>query len=369
MIPLFKPCYGEEELEALRPIFQSGWIGLGPRTEQFEEKFAAYVGAPYCVGLNSCTAALDLAVRLLEIGPGDEVIVPTITFVSTAHAVAYNSAKPIFADVKYDTLNMDPEDVARRITRRTRAVIVVHYGGRPAELDALRAAVGDIPIIEDCAHATGARYKGHHVGTFGVMGCFSFHAVKNLAMGDGGALTLASDALVARARRLRWLGIDKNTWDRSKLEETYWWEYAVDEIGLKCHMNDIQAAIGLAQLSKLEAMNRRRREIVAMYFERLKDLPGVELPVPDDADHQSSWHIFHIKCDRRNRLSSHLAAMSISTGVHYKPIHRYTCYGNRPVLPVSEKAFARILSLPLFPALKDEEVDLICTAIRRFYQK
>jgi perosamine synthetase len=369
MISLFKPFFGEDEIEALRPIFSSGWIGLGPKTELFEQEFGAYVGTKYCVGLNSGTAALDLAVRLLGIGRGDEVIVPTVTFVSTAHAVAYNLAQPVFSDVAYDTLCIDPEDVAKRITRRTRAIMAVHYGGRAADIDRLRAVAGKIPIIEDAAHGTGAFYKGNHVGSLGAVGCFSFHAVKNLAMGDGGALALSDQEMAERARRLRWLGIDKNTWDRSNLGESYWWEYYVDEIGLKCHMNDMQAAIGLVQLKKLKAMNDRRREIVATYYDQLKGIEQVELPLPDDDTYRSSWHIFHIKCDRRNGLATHLSSKGITTGVHYKPIHLYSCYGNQPRLPASERAFDRILSLPLHPGLTDGDVRFVCESIKEFYRK
>ncbi len=366
MISLFKPCLGEEELEALRPIFRSGWIGLGPATANFEERFGKMVGAQ-CIGLNSCTAALDLAMRLLSINHGDEVIVPTMTFVSTAHAVAYNLAQPIFADVNYDTLCIDAADVAKRITRRTRAIIAVHYGGRPAELDQLGEVAGRIPIIEDCAHAAGSYYKSRHVGSIGKLGCFSFHAVKNIAMGDGGALTTDDDEMAERCRRLRWLGIDKNTWERSSIDESYWWEYLVPEIGLKCHMNDIQAAIGLVQLDKLPAMNERRRQIVALYYRLLKDIPDLELPVDDDPEHRSSWHIFHIKCPRRNQLATHLQSRGITTGVHYKPIHVYPCYGNRPMLPVAERAFERLLSLPLHPGLSDADVETVCSAIGEFY--
>ena len=369
MISLFKPFFGEEELDALRPIFQSGWIGLGPKTALFEDKFAQYVGSDYCIGLNSCTAALDLSMRLLEIGQGDEVIVPPMTFVSTAHAVAYNLAQPVFADVQYSTLNIDPEDVAKRITRRTKAIIAVHYSGRAVDLDALRAISGNIPIIEDCAHAAGGFYKGRHVGTIGKIGCFSFHAVKNLAMGDGGALVLSEPELAERAKRLRWLGIDKNTWDRASIGESYWWEYYVDEIGLKCHMNDIQATLGLVQLAKLNAMNQRRREIVTKYFDQLRTVTDIELPESDNDVYRSSWHIFHIKCNERNGLSKFLAAQGISTGVHYKPIHLYSCYGNRPSLPVAEKAFNRILSLPLHPGMSDGDVYHICDSIKRFYGK
>lgn len=368
MIQLFKPQLGSEELQALAEIFEKGWIGLGPKTKEFEDKFSNFTGTKHCIGLNSCTAALDLAVRLLDIGRNDEVIVPTMTFVSTAHAVAYNLAQPVFADVEPDTLAIDPQDVLKKITRRTKAIIAVHYAGRPANLTKLKEVAGTIPIIEDCAHATGSYYQGKHVGTSGKLSCFSFHAVKNLAMGDGGALCLGDDELAERCRRLRWLGIDKDTWDRSRVDEKYWWEYFVDEIGLKCHMNDIQAAIGLVQLRKLEQMNKRRKELSELYFRNLANIKEIELPKQDDQDYKSSWHIFHIKCKNRNALANKLSENGIITGVHYKPIHLYSCYGNRATLPVAEEAFTKILSLPLHPGLQDEEVIEVCQRIRHFYE-
>jgi perosamine synthetase len=359
---------GEEEIAAFAEVVRSGWLGLGPRTAEFERRFAEFVEVEHCVGLSSATAALDLAMRLLHVGPNDEVIVPTMTFVSTAHAVAYNLAKPIFCDVDPVTLNLDLEDVRRKITPRTRAIIAVHYGGRPVDMDALREVAGpDIALVEDCAHATGARYKGRSVGGLGEIGCFSFQAVKNLATGDGGALTTSRPDWRDRAKRLRWLGIDKGTWDRTAADKTYWWQYSVDEVGLKCHMNDIQAALGLVQLAKLEAMNDRRREIAARYRAGLREVEQVELPAEDDETYQSAWHIFHIKCQRRDDLSEWLQRNGISTGVHYTPIHTYRCYGNRPTLPVAERVGQRILTLPLFPDLVDEAVDSIVDQIRAFY--
>jgi len=366
MIQLFKPYMDEEEVQAVAEVLRSGWIGLGPRTTEFEKQLAQYIGVSYMIGLNSATAALDLAVRLLDIRHGDEVIVPTMTFVSTAHAVAYSLATPIFADVDEATLNISLEDVARKITPRTRAIIPVHYGGRPVDMDELRKVAGNIPIIEDAAHACGAEYKGRKCGSLGDLACFSFHAVKNLATGDGGALALNDRSQAERAKRLRWLGIDKGTWDRTEGDRSYWWEYHVDEIGLKCHMNDITAAIGLVQLRKLPRMNARRLQIAQMYTEGLRDLPWLRTPPPDTADSKSSWHIYCIQCEDRDGLNAYLQEKGIGTGVHYKPIHLYTCYGNRPHLPVAESLLPRIMSLPMHPGLSDDDVSYIIDSIRSF---
>jgi len=367
VIQLFKPYMDEQEIEAVAEVIRSGWIGLGPRTAEFEKAFAAFLGAPFAVGFNSGTAALDLAVRLLDINHGDEVIVPTMTFVSTAHAVAYNLATPIFADVDPDTLGIDVDDVARKITPRTRAIVAVHYGGRPVDMDRLRQAAGSVPLIEDAAHACGAEYKGRKAGTLGDLACFSFHAVKNLAMGDGGALVTRDQALMERAKRLRWLGIDRGTWDRTAADRSYWWQYFVDEIGLKCHMNDIMAAIGLVQLRKLPAANARRRQIAEMYTAGLSYLPWLKTPPMDTPDSQSAWHIYCIRVEGRDDLNVHLQERGIATGVHYSPIHQYTCYGNRPCLPVAESVAKRILSLPMHPGLSDQDVNCVIDAIRAFH--
>jgi perosamine synthetase len=366
MIQVFRPSMGQEEIDAVAEVIKSGWIGLGPKTAEFEKTFAEYIAVDHAVGVNSATSALDLALKLLHINHGDEVIVPTITFVSTAHVVAYNLATPIFADVDPVTLSIDIEDVKNKITRRTKAIIPVHYSGRPVDMDSLRAVAGDIPIIEDAAHACGAEYKGRKCGSLGDIGCFSFHAVKNLAMGDGGALTLNNKAMAERAKRLRWLGIDRGTWDRSEIDKSYWWEYFVDEIGLKCHMNDIMAAMGLVQLTKLERMNARRREIASTYTAALNITGWIETPPPDNADYKSAWHIYCVKADNRDALSVHLQENGIATGVHYKPIHLYRCYGNRPSLPVAERLFQRILSLPMYPGLTDGDIDKVINSIISF---
>ncbi|MDY6934504.1 MAG: DegT/DnrJ/EryC1/StrS family aminotransferase [Spirochaetota bacterium] len=367
MIQVFKPYYNEEEINAVSEVIRSGWVGLGPKTAEFEREFAKYCNVKYCIGLNSCTAALDMAMKLLGVNHGDEVIVPTMTFVSSAHCVVYNLATPIFVDIDEDTLNIDIEDVARKISPRTKAIIPVHYSGRPVDIDKLKEIAGNIPIVEDCAHASGAKYKGKPVGGLGDIGCFSFHAVKNLAMGEGGAITLNDENLANRAKRNRWLGIDKGTWDRTKLDRSYWWEYSVDEIGLKSHLNDISAAIGLVQLKKLEKGNKRRKEIIDMYREGLRDLEEIKMPPEDNEVFNSSWHLCEIKAQNRNELSVFLQEKKINTGVHYKPIHLYRCYGNRTSLPKAEKIFQMIITLPLYPDLTNNEVQYIIDTIKKFY--
>jgi perosamine synthetase len=225
---------------------------------------------------------------------------------------------------------------------------------------------GDIPLIEDAAHACGTEYKGRKAGILGNLACFSFHAVKNLATGDGGALVNHDSALMERAKRLRWLGIDRGTWDRTGADRSYWWQYFVDEIGLKCHMNDIAAAIGLVQLQRLPATNARRRQIAEMYTAGLGDLPWLRTPLRDTPDSVSSWHIYCIQVEGRDDLNVYLQERGIGTGVHYKPIHLYTCYGNQPPLPQAEGAFERILSLPMHPGLTDGDIQYVIETIRSF---
>lgn len=369
MISLFKPYMGEEEVEAIGEVLRSGWIGLGPKTAKFEEEFARFIGVDHVVGLNSATAALDMALKLLDINHGDEVIVPTITFVSTAHVVVYNLATPIFVDVDERTLNLDLNDVERKLSRRTKAIIPVHYSGRPVDIEVLREIAGEVPIIEDAAHACGAMYKGKRCGSLADMGCFSFHAVKNLAMGDGGAITLNNEEMAERTKRLRWLGIDKGTWDRTGLGKTYWWQYFVDEIGLKCHMNDLMAALGLVQLKKLEEMNSRRTEIAKRYSEAFRGLEWVVEPPEDDDVFRSSWHIYWIRVPKRDELTVFLKECGIISGVHYYPIHLYRCYGNVVSLPVAERVSKEIISLPMHPGLSDDDVERVIQGIIDFYKK
>lgn len=370
MIPVFKPCFGAEELEALREPFETGWIGLGPKTKQFEEEFAAFGGVPHAVGVNSATAALHLALKVAGVEDG-EVITTPMTFVSTNHAILYNDAIPVFADIEPDTLNIDPEDVRRKVTPRTRAIVVVHYGGHSCDMDAILdiAREHELKVIEDVAHGCGGQYRGRMLGSIGDLGCFSFHAVKNLATADGGMITTHDAELDARLRQLRWLGINRGTWDRVE-GRGYSWAYNVEELGFKCHMNDITAAIGLVQLRKLPRTNRRRRELAERYNGLLADVDRIETPREKEYT-QSAWHNYVIKVADpadRDALMDHLKTNGISTGMHYIPNHLYDMY--RPYvkepLPVAESVWKRLITLPLFPALTDEEQDHVVGAIRTF---
>ncbi|MFC1699000.1 DegT/DnrJ/EryC1/StrS family aminotransferase [Candidatus Omnitrophota bacterium] len=371
-IPLFKPSMDEQEINAVRRVTQTGWIGLGPKTREFELAFAKYTGADFAVGLNSCTAALHLALKVLDFNPGDEVITSSLTFVSTNHAILYNNYRPVFADVDENTLTMSIADIKRKITNRTKAIILVHYAGHPCEMDEIVQLCKDkgIIIIEDAAHACGAAYKGRKIGSIGDLTCFSFHAVKNLAMGEGGAITTNNRELDARLRKLRWLGIDKTTWDRSSsANKKYSWSYSINEVGFKCHMDDIHAAIGLIQLKKLERNNKSRRRIVAYYNKVFSELGWITIP-EEKSYVESSHHLYVIKVEPRDELIDHLTENGISAGVHYYPNHLYSVYQPyRKRLPVTEKVWKKLVSLPLYPELTESQIDKIIKAMKSFKKK
>lgn len=368
MIPVFRPSMGDEEIRSVERVLRSGWLGLGPKTKEFEEAFAKYVGTERAIGVNSCTAALHVALKVMGV-EGGEVITTPMSFISTSHAIIYNNAVPVFADIEEDTLNISVEEINKLVGPKTKAIIAVHYGGHPCDMDSILeiAKRNSLRVIEDAAHACGSEYKGRKIGSIGDATCFSFHAVKNLATGDGGMITVRGSEIAERIRKLCWLGISRGTWDRSK-GIAYNWEYDVEEIGFKYHMNDIMAAIGLVQLAKIEENNSRRREIVQRYNDAFSDVGWIGIPVEKEYA-RSAHHNYVIKVlnGKRNELVSHLAQHEISTSVHYIPNHLYQIY--RPYyrkLSVAENVWRKIVTLPLFPDLKDEEVDYIIDKVRQF---
>jgi len=367
MIPVYRPYHDELEMKYLREVIESGWWGMGPKTLEFEKKFAAYIGSKHALGLNSATAALHLA--LMCIGVKDaEVITPSMTFVSTNHAILYNEGIPVFCDVEPDNLNVTAELIEPLITSRTKAIIVVHYGGYACDMDSIMdlARKHKLAVVEDCAHACGGKYKDKMLGSIGDFGSFSFQAVKNLSTGDGGMLTTNNDEWAKRIKKLRWVGISKDTFDRGA-GNSYDWFYDVTELGYKYHMNDIIAAIGLAQFEKLEWMNDRRRYWSQRYQDAFKDKPAIICPIIKDYMYPAC-HNFVIKVSNRDQIRKALMEIGITSGVHYYPNHLFEMY--KPYyreLPISESIWKTLVTLPLFPAMSEAEfgkiVDCVNTSL------
>jgi perosamine synthetase len=366
VIPVFRPAVSQAEIDAVERVLRSGWWGVGPATREFEERFAASVGARRAVGTNSATAALHLSLVALGVA-GREVITTALTFVGANHTIIHAGARPVFADIEPETLTLDPTDVERRVGPATGAILVTDYGGHPARLDELAAlaATHGIPLIEDAAHATGARLGDRAVGSIADVTCFSFHAVKNLAMGEGGALTTADDGLADRIRRLRWFGIDRDTWARTATDG-YSWDYDVTEIGYKAHLSDVAAAIGLVQLDRLADLNAARRRLVERYIDGLADLDWLTLPI-ERPGARSAWHLFVVRLDDRDRLIDHLAERGIASSVHYRPTNQLAAYRDyATALPVTDREWRRLVTLPLFPDLSSAEQDQVIDAVRTF---
>lgn len=369
------PSIGAEEIDEVVDTLRSDWITTGPKTKAFEAQFGAYVDAPggTSLMLNSCTAGLHVALATLGVGPGDEVIVPSLTFAATANVVEHVGAKPVLADVRPDTLCLDPDAVAAALTAATKVVMPVHYAGHPADLDAFDALAArhGFALVEDAAHAAPTRHRGRWIGSRPNLAAFSFYATKNLTTAEGGALT-GDPQLLERARVLALHGMSKDAWRR--FDKAGSWAYDIVEPGFKYNMTDIQAALGMHQLRKLEGFHRRRREVVARYTEAFAPVPALE-PPSELPDVSSSWHLYvlrlrpeHLTIDR-NAFIEELKDRNVGTSVHYRPLHMMSFYaekyGYRPDdFPVARDAFERMVSLPLHPRLSDDDVaDVIDTVL------
>ena len=366
MIPVYKPYHDELEIKYLKEVIESGWWGLGPKTALFEQKFTGYIGTKYALGLNSATAALHLALMCIDV-QDCEVITPAMTFVSTNHAILYNGGIPVFCDIEPDNLNVTAEEISKLITPKTKAIIVVHYGGYACDMDPIMdlAVTNNLIVVEDCAHACGGKYKNKMLGSIGHFGAFSFQAVKNIATGDGGMLTTNNEEWAQKVKKLRWVGISKDTFDRGA-GNSYDWFYDVTELGYKYHMNDIIAAIGLAQLEKLEWMNNKRRYWSNRYREMFKDNLNIECPPSKDYMFPAC-HNFVIKTNDRDELRAVLMNNGITTGVHYYPNHLFDMY--KPYyrkLPVTENIWKKLITLPLYPDLSEKDFMTIIQNIENY---
>ncbi|MEX2541112.1 MAG: DegT/DnrJ/EryC1/StrS aminotransferase family protein [Trueperaceae bacterium] len=373
-LPYSPPTICQEEIDEVVDTLRSEWITTGPKTKAFERQFGEYLGAPdgASVMLNSCTAGLHVALVTLGIGPGDEVIVPTLTFAATANVVEHVGATPVLVDVLPDTMCIDPEAVREALTPRTRAVIPVHYAGHPAELDAIFAIAEEhgLEVIEDAAHALPARYRGAVVGSRDNLAAFSFYATKNLTTIEGGALTGRAE-LLERARVTSLHGMSADGWKR--FDKTGSWQYDIVMPGFKYNMTDVQAAIGQHQLRRLERFHQRRRQVASCYCRSFISNEALEAPV-ELAHVDSAWHLYvlrlrteHLRVDR-NEFIRLLNALNIGTSVHYTPLHMMSFYREKygyraEDFPVAHDAFERMLSIPLHPGLADSDVQDVVEAV------
>ncbi len=369
-VPLADLDFGFEEYEAVQRVLKSGWISMGPETELFEREFAEFLRVDHAIAVSSGTAALHLSLAGLGIGPGDEVIVPSLTFCATVNAIVYTGAVPVFADIDgLHDLNMSPAAIEQRLTPRTRAILVVHYGGFSCPMDRVRRIADDngLLLVEDAAHAPGSAFHGRKLGTWGDAGCFSFFSNKNMATAEGGMIATANPELASRLKRLRSHGMTSLTWQRHRGHS---FSYDVVETGYNYRMDDIRAALGRVQLAKLERNNARRREIFGLLREGLAQEHRMTLPFADCDLNQSSCHLFPVilaSADMREGFMAEMKKSGVQTSIHYPPVHRFTYYARIPSqdLPLTEDAASREVSLPLFPSMTREQAELTVQAAIR----
>jgi perosamine synthetase len=377
MIPIFKPSLGKEELREVKQTFRSNWIGGGPKAIKFEEEFKKYIGCKTAISVNSCTAALHLCLLALDIKEGDEVLIPAITFASTGHAVLFCKATPILVDVDPKTLQMNVEDLKRKITAKTKAIIPVHYGGILCDVDSIISIAKEkkLYVIEDAANCCGAEYKGIKIGNLDSdFTCFSFEAKKNMATGDGGMITTNKEGeIINKIKRLRWVGMDKDTAKRFG-ETSYPWEYDILDLGFKYNMNDITASIGLIQLQKLDEMNKKRNKIVTKYNAAFKD-KDIFTTIKEVENNKNAYWLYILRLNKHNRddLLKHLLKYQISSNTSFKPLNLFTYYKNyyeskgiNPSCPIAEEEWSKLIVLPLFPTLKNKEVSYIIKTVKEY---
>lgn len=371
-VPFHRPSISADEIRAVTDVLAAGWLTAGRKTAEFETAFADFVGAPHAVAVNSATSALHLALVAAGVGRDDEVLVPAMTFASTAGVVRYLGARPVFVDIERDTHLMDAGKLEERITDRTRAIIPVHYGGQPCDMDAICgiARSRGLHVVEDAAHSLPARYRGRPIGSVGDYTCFSFYATKTITTGEGGMVCTVDGKGAARIRRLRTHGIDRDAW--SRLESSRFWQYDVTELGYKYNTTDIAAAMGIEQLKRAESMREARQRIAERYDAAFRGVQGLDLYVVRPG-RESAWHLYPLRIDPegltigRDRFIEELEGRGVGVSVHFIPLYEFTyyrglgydgagCDGCRWV-------FERTLSLPIWPDMGDGEIDHVAGSV------
>jgi perosamine synthetase len=373
-LPFHVPDVGDEEIQSVVETLRSGWLTTGSKVKQFEQEFASKVGVSHAVAVNSCTAALHLALEAIGLGEGDEVIVPTMTFAATAEVVTYFKAKPVLVDCRWDSLNIDMDQVEKAITPRTRAIIPVHFAGQPCEMKRVLevARSHNLQVIEDAAHALPARYQGQMVGSIGDITCFSFYATKNVTTGEGGMATTENPVWAERMRLMSLHGLSRDAWNRYSCAGS--WRYEIHYPGYKYNLTDIAAAMGIPQLRKCDLFWEIRQRYATLYNDGFRDLPEIILPcVKEDVQH--AWHLYVIQLDQerlrigRNEFIELLRKQNIASSVHFIPLHLHPFYrdtfGYRPGhFPVASAISERIVSLPIYSRMTEADVQNIIDVVR-----
>lgn len=372
-LPFHRPRIEQEEIDAMVAVLKTGWLTTGPKVKEFEEAFAQFIGARYALAVSSCTAALHLALDAIGLREGDEVLLPALTFTATAEVVTYFRAKPVLVDSEGCHFNLDPNELEEQVTPRTRAIIPVHFTGHPCDMESLTdlASRKNLPIIEDAAHAFPAKYRRRFVGTMGRLTAFSFYATKTLSTGEGGMITTEDDTLASRITMMRLHGLSKDAWKRYSAEGS--WRYDVMEAGYKYNLTDMQAALGLAQLRKAEAMRQERTRLAELYTKGLAESQAFRLPeVSPDVQH--AWHLYVILLRpgaltiHRDVMIEELRRRGIGTAVHFIPLNLHSYYQTRwgyrrGQFPVAEDYAERCLSLPLFPGMTSQDVERVIESL------
>ncbi len=372
-IPFHRAEFGEEEVEAVTEVIRSGWLTMGAKTFEFERQFTEYVGARFAVAVSSCTAALHLCLEAIGVRAGDEVLIPTTTFTATAEVVTYLGARPVFVDIDSQTMNLDPRDAERRITSQTRAIIPVHFGGQPCDMEEIHdlAEAHKLHVVEDAAHALPATYRGATIGAFSELTAFSFYATKTLSTGEGGMITTDNEGYAQRLQLMRLHGISRDAWKRYAVKNA--WHYEVIEHGFKYNFTDLQAALGIVQLAKCDAMSKARRRIAERYTQAFRNIESLEVPVVCE-DRDSAWHLYalRLKLDRlqinRAQFIDELAQRGIATSVHFIPLHLQPVYQRvygykSGDLPNAEAQYLRCLSLPIYSSMSGDELEFVILSV------
>ena len=378
-LPFAAPLLGDEEIDEVVHCLRSGWLTTGHKVKQFEREFGEFIGAKHALAVNSCTAALHLALEAVGVGPGDEVITTPMTFTATAAVIEHLGARPVFADCTAETLNIDPAEIRRRLSPRTKAILPVHFAGQACDMDAIGevARGAGVPVIEDAAHAIPTRYKGRMIGTLSDVTCFSFYATKNVTTGEGGMVVTDRDDIVERMRLMHLHGMSKDAWKRYTQNGS--WSYEILAPGFKYNLTDIAAAIGIHQLRKCQAFHRRRLTIADAYDAAFADLPGISIPRVEDRE-SHGWHLYVIQMDPerltidRDAFIDRLIARNIGVSVHFIPLHVHPYYRERYALqprdfPNAWTAYERIVSLPIYAKMTDDDVRHVIDAVRGIAQE